>query len=165
MLSVLNWTLAIFYNYFDAKSLKISLNPARMALVCSICLFCTSRNISADLSYLALSSFILRSHISKNFDCHSGATPPSLTSRLFLLTLLRLFSSVFLLSPMSGCGRSFFNRTIHWDFGYICSCIWNTTFTICKRCATLNSHFRRVNAIAMTHHLVKKIEIWKPVLD
>ena len=30
---------------------------------------------------------------------------------------------------------------------------------------TLNSHFRRVNAIAMTHHLVKKIEIWKPVFD
>ena len=92
--------LTICYNYFDAKSLKISLNPARMALVCSICLFCASRNISADLSYLALSSSILRSHISKNFVCHTGAMPPSLTSRLFLLTLLRLFSSVFLFSPM-----------------------------------------------------------------
>ena len=91
-------TFTIFYNYFDAKSLKISLNPARMSLVCSICLFCASRNISADLSYLALSSSILRSHISKNLDCHSGAMLPSLTSGLFLFTLLRLFSSVFLFS-------------------------------------------------------------------
>ena len=94
-------TLTIFYNYFDPKSLKISLNPVRMALVCSICLFCASRNISADLSYLALSSSILRSHISKNLDCHSGAMPPSLISRLFLFTLHQLFSSVLLFSPMS----------------------------------------------------------------
>ena len=91
--------LTICYNYFDTKSLKISLNPARMAFVCSICLFCASRNISADPSYLALSSSILRSHISKN--CHSGAMSPSLTSHFFLLTLLQLFSSVFLFSPMS----------------------------------------------------------------
>ena len=39
------------------------------------------RNISADLFYLALSSPILRSHISKMLDCHSGTMP--LFSHLF----------------------------------------------------------------------------------
>ena len=137
-----------------------------MALVCSICLFCASRNISADLSYQVLSSSILHSHISKNCDCHTRAMPPSLTSHLFLFTLLRLFSSAFLFSPMTVAVEGVCSFELSIEIPVTSAAALEAPLSPLAKVALPSiGIFRRVNPIAITHHLVKKIEIWKPIFN
>ena len=87
--------------------------------------------------------------------------PLSFTSCLLLLASLPLYLSF--PADVCGRGRCFFNRSIQWAYSWICSCMWSITSTIWKRCATLDSHFRRFKAFAMTHHLLQKSKDGNPV--
>ena len=85
-------------------------------------------------------------------------------------SLFHILSPHFALSsfPPNFCvhGRCFFNRTIQWALQWVaCSRIWSITFTMCKCCATLNSHFWQVNTIAINPHLVKKKSKYESVLN
>ena len=137
----------------------MSLKPASMAFVCSICLFWASWNIFAERSNLALSCSILFSHISIKELCQSLVVLSEMSRRL-LLPLRPLFScsfSAFLFSllfwtPVTASAGSDSSRETF-------------TLSLCEVSFTLVSevkvrtpfdcHFRRIDAVAVSHHLIK----------
>ena len=132
----------------------MSLKPASMAFVCSICLFWASWNISAERSNLALSCSILFSHISIKELCQSWVVISEISRRL-LLPLRPLVScsfSAFLFSllfwtPVTSSAGSDSSR----ETFTLSLCVYTRTPFDC--------HFRRIDAVAVSHHLIKDVEI------
>lgn len=128
--------------------------PRVLHLVCSICILWASRYISVELSNLALSCSMLRSHISMNLVRHSALLLGS--SRLFfpLRPDFPGFSAAFLFTPSLVLGLLDGTDFIYWDFIYA---FWRVCCALCNTegRTTFDGHFRWVHTIAMTHNIVK----------